>query len=198
MINKSFPNQDLLVISIVWSPASLVYDHLAKRLTEISSASYEAHQGVFTVDDAFVGIPPAGAAHKKRIVAFSPQPDRITFFTTNSQDGWNSLAYRMTAVMDTKAIILRFCSDQVDYPARSFSWIVRGKLTRAVTASMEDTWLFCEQGTPLEQEDAAMYKRRWIRERLSNDYLFKLAMRLGVPFTDTKRPVGAGMLFLQQ
>lgn len=197
MINKTFPNQDYLVITAVWAPAKQVYEHLTKRIPENDSSQWDMREGVFSADDAFVGEPPPGGVHKKRVVAFSTQPEQFTFFTANLQDGWNSLAFRMTSLLQTKALILRFCADHLEYPARSFSWVVKGKLMRHVSVLFEDKWVFCDQGMPLEQEETSAYKERLIKDRLSNEHLVRLAVSLGVPLKATERPIGAGMLFSQ-
>lgn len=197
MINWAFPNHDYLQMSVVWSPANQVFQYLARRLPEIESASWGVREGVFSADDAFVGVPTVGAAHKKRVVTFSSQPELLTFFTANLQDGWNSLAYGMTEELGANAIILRFCSDHLEYPARSFTLVVKGKPVRHVSVLLADKWQFYEQGAPLAEEDTSTYKQRIIKDRLSNQQLLKLAIDLGVPFNDATRPSGPGLLFVQ-
>src|SRR5690348_2680020 len=166
MIQDLFPKHDLIVLSIVFCAAESVYDHLDKIIRDVAPSSWTRLNGIYSLDDCFTGYPPPGAAHKLRVLAFSPQPHAFSFITANLEDGWSSLTFRLTTELQCKALILGFSNDQIAHPARFFSWVDRGVLTRHVSVRLEDKWLFYQQGVPLPQENKAAYGERLIKLRL--------------------------------
>src|SRR4051812_14579221 len=109
MIQELNSNQCLLVVSVIFGEAQPIYDKLDADIREIeASFLWVKQEGTYTFDDCFIGYPPAGAAHKQRVLAFSPQPHAFSLVTANLQDGWNSLARRLASRCKRNALILGF------------------------------------------------------------------------------------------
>jgi hypothetical protein len=124
-------------------------------------------------------------------------PQEFVLFTTNSQDGWNSLSYRLSEEGKCSALVLEFNTDKTEFPGRSFTWIKNGKDIRHVSARLEDKWLFYQNGAPLPQEDTLPYSKRLIKSRLTNEQLAALATRFGVVLGGSTQLRGKGTLFCQ-
>jgi hypothetical protein len=197
MIGSFAPNQELLVVSAMFAPIRPVCDDLAQVLPIFHTFPWTAQDGIFSFDDCFTGSPPHGGAHKTRVLAFSPEPERFSLIVVNLQSGWSSLDYRLTRDLGTKSLMLGFCSDSFPYPARFFTLLDRGESIRHVAVRFEDEWSFYEEGSPLPQEDTRTYKNRLIKSRLTNEQIIKLAESFGIPLGVPHKISGPGTLFLQ-
>src|SRR5687768_1616856 len=108
------PNQPLISLAVLFGEPAAVMDELSKdvRLVEPQRSWSDEHRMV-SLDDAFVGIPLAGAAHKYRVVAFALSIGGPVIHTANIQDGWGSLAYRVSKKLNLRALLLRFSVDDL-------------------------------------------------------------------------------------
>jgi hypothetical protein len=192
-------NQELLTVTAVFTDFAAVREYFKNRLYgQFKAMNWEYREGMFSLDDCFTGSPTPGAAHKHRVLVFSPKPQDFTLFTVNLQDGWNSLAYNLTREKGCSALCLQFSSDDIEYPARAFTWTDKAEDTRHVSVRLEDKWSFFQQGLPLPQEDVTSYSKRLIKSRLTNEQLWNLAKRFGVEIGDATVLTGNGILFWQK
>jgi hypothetical protein len=198
MIGPFAKNQEFLVVTAIKASLETVSQYIGKLLPATDPRwVWAQEQGVFSFDDCFTGVPPAGAAHRLRVLIFSPVPDQFALFTANLEDGWSSLAYLSSRDLRTQALTLKFCSDTLAYPARSLTLYEHGRTIRRVHVLREDKWLFYQEGEPIPQEDTSTYGNRLIRTRLSNEQLAKLATRFGVNLETGEELVGPGVIFEQ-
>jgi hypothetical protein len=197
MITELSSNQEILVLSIFFGAANQINEGLKKAVKEAEPSNWLEKNEMFILDDCYVGYPDRGAAHKKRLISLSPKSNDFSLFTANLEDGWNSLAFGLSADIGCEALILGFSNRNVEYPVCFFSFVKNGKLLRHVSVRLDDRWLFHQQGAPLPVEDLTKYEARIIRNRLTNDQLVKLAGHYGVELNQIGQLRCNGMLLYQ-
>ena len=197
MIGRIAPQHESLTLSFLKLPLALVCERLTTMLPEIEDAVFKKNDGFYYLRDCFIGVPPAGAAHKVRLLALSPAPRKFVLFTANLEDGWSSVAYKLSKEFNTNALILRLSTGDVSCPARSFTWTKGLDVIRHVAVRLEDKWSFFQEGASLSQEDVRPYENRLISSRLTNENLITLAQSLGFPIELESELSGTGTLFVQ-
>jgi hypothetical protein len=190
--------QKFLTISAIFGDRQQVLDFIRDDVQRIEpQRDWKVQYGVFGMNDCFLGYPPQGGSHAYRVVVFSPCAAGPLMLSANLQDGWQSLALRVSRDLSLRVVIMRFCDDQFEYPSRGFSVLDSGREGRSVFVNKDERrWNFFESGILLPQETPSIYEKRKVADRLSNEYLTKLAFDLGVPLTET--PIrGPGLLLCE-
>jgi len=136
----------------------------------------------------YTECPRPGGAHPYKSIFFCPKsrPGSTVMFP-NYEDGWSSLARGVSKLLPGRAFLFGLGSVRTEWPLYRFEMVTRGEALRHVSVIKDvDKWKFWQTGKPLPEEDAAVYRKRRIRDRLTREYLVSLAEGLDFPIGDDR------------
>lgn len=169
-----------LIVVSCFSTKQDPVDSALRQFWEDRRSHFEKKVGKLDFAHIYEGLPPAGGAHPKRVLVFTPRIAKdCCVLVANLEDGWQSLGFVITSRIGGQCHQFGLSSDDLEYPAYSFTLISGGKELRHVSALKDAQWEFYEEGVPLSQEDTALYRNRRIKDRLTNDYTCRLAAACG-------------------
>ena len=105
------------------------------------------------------------------------------FFTSNLEDGWESLFECIHKKLKCNSIYCRMSGKMDDYPAYSFFYF-DDKMNERYIQSLKDDprWVFYQQGTPLWFEDTSHYGKKLKKDRMNNEIIIDYLSKLGIDF----------------
>jgi hypothetical protein len=100
-------------------------------------------------------------------------------FMPTLMDGWSSVTHIMANKYSHKCAKIRVSSRKDDYPICEFIYFC-GDQKRIVRSMKDDPrGEFLEQGPPLKFEDVESYKKRFVKDKFSEDLLIRYLAQLG-------------------
>jgi len=118
------------------------------------------------------------------------QPSGLTrngvAFMTNMPDGWPTLLNYYFLNFLSEIVMVTIDNVEEELPTFSFKYL-RGDDQRVVRVSKEEGgWMFYQNGTALEFEDVANYKKRKISDRLNATIIKTYLERIGIYLDDER------------
>jgi len=138
--------------------------------------------------EIYTDAPLPGGAHPAKVMLFSPSIAlESTVFFANYVDGWQTLVICISKLISCRIYDFALGSESDKWPLYRFEVLEGGVQARHISVIKDvDRWKFYETGEPLPEEDATMYRKRRIKDRLPRSYLVELASRLGFEVGDDR------------
>ena len=185
----------LFVVSCLRLPYNTAVLHLKEFFAgKPSEWLFHEFPGTFHLNQVYIGMPPAGGAHKRRVGIIDRE--RVTVLVANLQDGWSSLAHALSSKTGTDAFVFSMSdSARLANPINGFTYVMNGRTIRHVSVIKEDKWVFHQQGLPLPEEEVGAYKSRLKKDRLGPESVESIANKLGfaIGAVDFYEPTFAGL-----
>jgi len=178
-------DSEFLTIGLFASRVSAVVAALKIVIEEhFSHGGLALYEGALDLDSIYVGRPPAGGTHAKRVALFEPKnAPTTTAMVSNLEDGWMTMVNALAKRLPGTHLLARTSVD--DYPITDLEIWVEGQSVRYVRAMKEDpSWEFYQRGEPLVFEQPDCYEQRRISQRFNRTILFETLKRAGWPVAD--------------
>ncbi|CAM2009667.1 hypothetical protein [Acanthopleuribacter pedis] len=125
--------------------------------------------------------PKSGGAHLPEFLLWSPEQRKDTsVFFSNYIDGLSGTIKALTGCFERHSYSAHVSAPEDDFPYFSFQFFSEGAVERVVYAMKDDPkWEFFQKGELLPIEDASSYRKREIRNRLTEEIIASYFKKLG-------------------
>jgi hypothetical protein len=110
---------------------------------------------------------------------------RNTIFLSNLQDGWITLANRISGLGKFPRYSFSLSDTSVGDAKNSMEFSDgTGNIARVVYAMRDPKWVFYQEGAPRPFEDVNLYEARYIKNRIDRDVIRRYCAKIGVHLDD--------------
>lgn len=178
---KFYDKYEFFTLSILNSPIEISKVEI-ESIVEDWWGDKKAYQDKLDLDK--INPPPIikpGGGHFVKFVLWEPIDNKNkTALFVNLQDAYDSLIYVWNDRFKKQAITLRLSNDDIcEYPHHEFVIRTESNGERIVYTHVESKWEFFQSGNSLDFENLENYKRRKIRDRLTNEIINEYMDKLG-------------------
>ena len=188
-----------LHMGIIAAPIDEVREALTRRLDSIINVrKYTSTECLIDWVDFFVENGMNYNVFKTKMVLFKAT-DNLTIYTPTSADGWWSL-YSNTMKDEffdgyffNRTLTLK---NEIGYHGSEMAIWKSGVLDRRVrTIKTEDGWEFLSEGNLAPFENAELYRKRRIADRLNQEVIESYSEAAGFPISSVAEYIGSAVLF---